>query len=85
MKVDYRPIPKGSAAMLPLMFKSFTAVSAPVRSELTARPSMTTTESPRPLPLIEPIWSATVGIRRFILPIAFFLSGVILMGFLLHS
>lgn len=85
MKAIYRPIPKGSAAMLPLMFKSFTAASDPVSSELAARPLVTATESPRLLPFIEPFWSATAGVRRFILPMAFFLSGVTLMWLLLHS
>jgi hypothetical protein len=85
MKAIYRPISKGSTAMLPLMLKSFTAPSEPARSELAAPLSPQTTDSPRLLPSVEQFLSATAGLRRFILPIAFFLSGATLMWLLLHS
>lgn len=84
MKVTYRPIPKGSAAMLPLMVKSFTASSNPAGSKLAAASSAAPTTSGRRLP-VTPFWSAMAGIRRFILPFAFFLSGATLMWLLLHS
>lgn len=84
MKVTYRPIPKGSAVMLPLMVKSFTASSRSADAKLAATSSLTPTPSRSRSP-VAPFWSVTAGIRRFILPLAFFLSGATLMWLLLHS